>query len=168
MQVGKLCSMKAIFESTCPYTLYTTHDNTTVSNNSGSGVDTVNMKHLNGIPELGTTHDNHCQEFFLFGDHDCRLHSVTEEMCSNWKIKLNSAIGSCPFIGSLVLPQGKVAICCCCTVNGNVFILDVATGRTLATTKLPGEIFSSPLIVGDRIIMGCRDNYVYCLKINTK
>lgn len=174
MQVGKLCSKKATFESACPYTLSTaTRDNTVVCNNdnSGSGVDTVNVKCWNGILELGTaSHDacNHFQDLFLFGDHDCSLHSITKDMCSNWKIKLDSAIGSCPFIGSLILPQGELAICCCCTINGNVFILDLTMGRTLATTRLPGEIFSSPLIVGDRIVIGCRDNNVYCLKVNTK
>ena len=152
--------------------LYTTHDNTIVcNNNSDSGVDTVNVKHWNGILELAigtTTHTDHSQNLFLFGDHDCSLHSVTEEMCTNWKIKFDSAIGSCPFVGSIILPQGKLAMCCCCTVNGNVFILDMTTGRTLTTIKLPGEIFSSPLIIGDQIVIGCRDNNVYCLKIHTK
>lgn len=169
LQVGELHSKEAIFESVCPYKLYTTHDNTVVSDNhyGDSEVDTINVKHWDGELELGTTYDDHFQDLFLFGDHDCTLHSVTNEMCSNWKIKLDSAIGSCPFIGSLNLPQGKLVICCCCTVNGNVFIVDVATGRILTTTKLPGEIFSSPLIIGDRIVVGCRDNNVYCLKLNT-
>ena len=140
-------------------------------NDNDSQVDTVNVKYWNGILELGAaSHDayDHSQDLFLFGDHDCSLHSITKDMCSNWKIKLDSAIGSCPFIGSLILPQGDLAICCCCTVNGNLFILDLATGRTLTTMKLPGEIFSSPLIIGDRIVIGCRDNNVYCLKVNTK
>ena len=168
MQVGKLCSKKAIFESACPYTLHTaTCGNTVVCNNNDSGVDTVNVKYWNGILQLGTASHDHSQELFLFGDHDCSLHSVTKHMCSNWKVKLDSAIGSCPFVGSLFLPQ-ELGICCCCTVNGNVFILDLAMGRTLTTIKLPGEIFSSPVIVGDRIVIGCRDNNVYCLKVNTK
>ena len=127
------------------------------------------MKHWNGVLELCTaTYNDHSQYLFLFGDHDCSLNSTTTEMCFNWKLKLDSAIGSCPFVGNLILPQGQLAICCCCTVNGNVFIVDLSTGRILATTKLPGEIFSSPLIIGDRVVIGCRDNNVYCLKINTK
>jgi len=137
--------------------------------NDNEVVDIVNVKQWNGALELCTaTYNDHSQGLFLFGAHDCCLNSVSTEMCFNWKLKLDSAIGSCPFVGSLNLPQGQLAICCCCTVNGNVFIVDLTTGRTLAITKLLGEIFSSPLIIGDRIVIGCRDNSLYCLKINAK
>lgn len=131
-------------------------------------MNTINVKHSSGVLELSETCDDFSQHLFLFGDHDCSLYSVTNEMCFNWKVKLDSAIGCCPFIGNLNLQPGKLAICCCCTVNGNVFIMDMTTGEILATTKLSGEIFSSPLIIGDRIVMGCRDNNIYCLKVNTK
>lgn len=140
-----------------------------MSNENDNEVDIVNVKHRDGILELCTaTYDDHSQDLFLFGDHDCSLNSINTEMCFNWKHKLDSAIGSCPFVGNLNLPQGQLAICCCCTVNGNVFIVDLSTGRILATIKLPGKIFSSPLIIGDQVVIGCRDNSVYCLKINIK
>ena len=170
MQVGKLQSEEAIFESVCPYKLYMNNDSTihVASNNNGSDVDTVVVKHWNGTTELCTTCNDHTQDLFLFGDHDCSLHSVTKEMRFNWSIKLDSPIGSCPFIENLNSPKGMLSICCCCTTNGSIFILDIATGKILATTKLPGEIFSSPLIVGDQIVVGCRDNNVYCLKLHTK
>lgn len=169
MQVGELQSKEAIFESVCPYKLYMNNDSTihVASNNNGSDVDTVIVKHWNGTTELCTC-DDHTQDLFLFGDHDCSLHSVTKEMCFNWSIKLDSPIGACPFIGNLNSPKGTLSICCCCTTNGSIFILDIATGKILASTKLPGEIFSSPLIVGNQIVVGCRDNNVYCLKLNTK
>ena len=156
-----LDSKEAIFESVCPYKLCTTSDPTVTSSNSDNEI------HCTELPELDTsTSNDNSHNLFLFGDHDYILHSVTKEMHFNWKIKLDSAIGVCPFIGDLNLPpQGKLAVCCCCTVNGSVFIVDVCTGRILSTTKLPGEIFSSPLIFGNRIVIGCRDNNVYCLKI---
>ena len=168
MQVGELRSEEAIFESVCPYKLYTSLQDDTAASQDSNIVDTVNVEHWNGTLELCIIHDcNKCfQDFFLFGDHDNVLYSVTKEMCINWKVKLDSPIGSCPFTGSLNLPQGKLEICCCCTVNGNVFVLDVTTGEVLVTQKLPGEIFSSPLILANRIVVGCRDNNVYCLKLN--
>lgn len=172
-QVGELHSKEAIFESVCPYKLYTSlQDNTmtSIADINDSNVYTVNIKHWNGTLQLCAVHNcNDCfQDFFLFGDHDNVLYSVTMEMCINWKIKLDSPIGSCPFIGTINLSQAKLEICCCCTVNGNVFVLNVVTGEILATVKLPGEIFSSPLILADRIIVGCRDNNVYCLKLNMR
>ena len=34
-----------------------------------------------------------------------------------------------------------------------------------ARLDLPGDIFSSPLMIGGRIFVGCRDDYVYCLEV---
>lgn len=170
IQVGELHSKEAIFESVCPYKLYTNLQDDTVTSKDSNNVDVVNVEHWNGTLQLCTIHncDYRFQDFFLFGDHDNVLHSVTKEMCINWKVKLDSPIGSCPFIGMFNLSQGKLEICCCCTVNGNMFVLDLATGEVLATQKLPGEIFSSPLILANRIVLGCRDNNVYCLKLHIK
>jgi len=52
-----------------------------------------------------------------------------------------------------------------CT-TGVVYILDMSTGESLARYGLPGQVFSSPVVVNDRLIVGCRDNNVYCLTIN--
>lgn len=34
-----------------------------------------------------------------------------------------------------------------------------------AKLELPGEIFSSPIMVGGRIFVGCRDDHVYCIDV---
>lgn len=34
-----------------------------------------------------------------------------------------------------------------------------------AKLELPGELFSSPIMVGGRIFVGCRDDHVYCIDI---
>lgn len=31
--------------------------------------------------------------------------------------------------------------------------------------KLPGEVFSSPVMISGRIFIGCRDNFLYCLEL---
>ncbi|KAH7296144.1 hypothetical protein KP509_26G011000 [Ceratopteris richardii] len=36
----------------------------------------------------------------------------------------------------------------------------------LSVLKLPGDIFSSPIMLGGRIFVGCRDDNVYCLAIS--
>jgi hypothetical protein len=32
------------------------------------------------------------------------------------------------------------------------------------SVRLPGEVFSSPVCLGPWVVLGCRDDYVYCLK----
>jgi acyl-CoA synthetase len=34
-----------------------------------------------------------------------------------------------------------------------------------AEMDLPGEIFSSPVMIGGRIFVGCRDDYLHCLEV---
>jgi hypothetical protein len=36
---------------------------------------------------------------------------------------------------------------------------------TLAETVLPGELFSSPVYVDQWLLLGCRDDHLYCLKV---
>jgi acyl-CoA synthetase len=38
-------------------------------------------------------------------------------------------------------------------------------GQTLASITLPGAVFSSPVLVGAAVYVGCRDNHLYCLDI---
>lgn len=51
-----------------------------------------------------------------------------------------------------------------CT-DGTLNIYDFATNRLTKSEKLPGEVFSSPVIDNDIAIIGCRDNNVYVLKL---
>jgi acyl-CoA synthetase len=37
---------------------------------------------------------------------------------------------------------------------------------TAATSvQLPGEVFSSPVFVDSWVLLGCRDDHLYCLKV---
>ncbi|XP_077984637.1 beta-alanine-activating enzyme-like [Glandiceps talaboti] len=51
-----------------------------------------------------------------------------------------------------------------CTV-GTIFILHLYTGQLVSQYTLPGEVFSSPVVHGNRIIVGCRDDNVYCFEM---
>jgi outer membrane protein assembly factor BamB len=35
----------------------------------------------------------------------------------------------------------------------------------VAALKLPGDVFSSPVMLDGRIFVGCRDNNLYCLQV---
>ncbi|XP_030836045.1 beta-alanine-activating enzyme-like [Strongylocentrotus purpuratus] len=52
------------------------------------------------------------------------------------------------------------------STDGHVCILDMQTGNVLTEMVLPGEVFSSPVVIeGKRVIVGCRNDYVYCLHL---
>ena len=60
--------------------------------------------------------------------------------------------------------QEDLFVVAACT-SGTVAILNVSNGIVVASYELPGEVFSSPVIDSGQIIIGCRDDFVYCLDI---
>ena len=57
-----------------------------------------------------------------------------------------------------------------CSIDGNIVLFDIQTGKLLAKHKLQGQVFSSPIMISHegniQVVVGCRDDYVYCLKVN--
>ncbi|CAM9786417.1 unnamed protein product [Ectocarpus sp. 6 AP-2014] len=52
-----------------------------------------------------------------------------------------------------------------CSVPGLISALCLADGEVLGEIQLPGELFSSAVVAGPSIVVGCRDNRVYVLDI---
>ena len=52
--------------------------------------------------------------------------------------------------------------------DGKMTVIDMNTGREVSSVQLPMEVFSSPVVIGNLLIVGCRDNNVYCLNIMQK
>lgn len=61
-----------------------------------------------------------------------------------------------------------------CSSSGIVHVLrvkhlskdsDESTVEEIVRLKLQADIFSSPVMIGGRIFVGCRDDYVYCLSL---
>ncbi|CAM9538947.1 unnamed protein product, partial [Ectocarpus sp. 8 AP-2014] len=50
-----------------------------------------------------------------------------------------------------------------CSVPGLISALCLADGEVLGEIQLPGEIFSSAVVAGPSVVVGCRDNRVYVL-----
>ena len=53
-----------------------------------------------------------------------------------------------------------------CT-SGFIYLLRLSSGECVMSCHLPGEIFSSPVLVDSDILVGCRDNFLYCLTVNS-
>ncbi|WCJ27716.1 AMP-dependent synthetase and ligase family protein [Euphorbia peplus] len=69
---------------------------------------------------------------------------------------------------------------CVCTSTGRIHLLRVNLNflgkekqstqyvvEEVARLQLPGDIFSSPVMVGGRIFVGCRDDYVHCISLGS-
>ena len=67
---------------------------------------------------------------------------------------------------TLCCSQHSVFCVFACT-SGTLYIVEVDTGRVVKEVKTPGEIFSSPVIEFPYMVIGCRDNYLYCYEITT-
>ncbi|XP_023932610.1 acyl-CoA synthetase family member 4 [Lingula anatina] len=56
---------------------------------------------------------------------------------------------------------------CICATNGSLYLLALEDGTCFSQYNLPGEVFSSPVVFGDKILVGCRDDYIYCLQMRS-
>jgi outer membrane protein assembly factor BamB len=52
------------------------------------------------------------------------------------------------------------------TTSGNILLVNSNNGEIITSYRLRGEIYSSPVVVGHTIYVGCRDDRLYSLKIN--
>ena len=50
-----------------------------------------------------------------------------------------------------------------CSTKGELCVLDAVTGTLCSQYTFPYEVFSSPVVHDGRIVVGCRDDFVYCL-----
>lgn len=52
-----------------------------------------------------------------------------------------------------------------CSTQGTLYCLSL-NGYLFSSMSLPGQVFSSPVLVGNNIVVGCRDDFLYCFTIN--
>lgn len=102
-----------------------------------------------------------------FGCHDNKLRCLN--FCSKesknlleWETNLQSQIYGTP---KIIKVNSKDLIISCST-SGYVNFVNSLNGKIENSLKLPGEVFSTPLVYKDKIFIGCRDNYVYCISFN--
>lgn len=163
VQIHRMCTDSAVF-STC--SVVHLHHNKT------SG---VNLRVLSG------SHD----KYVYCWDGNCEL---------VWKLQLDSEVYSTPCVCSLrshkqktlepshppismcdqpdvdvaeqdLISLSEIPCVCVCSSAGCLYLLNFSTGHLISSYCLPGEVFSSPVVIDNSIIVGCRDDYVYCINI---
>ncbi|CAH1266967.1 AASDH [Branchiostoma lanceolatum] len=61
-------------------------------------------------------------------------------------------------------PQGQTCVAVAST-KGMLYILTLDSGSCLTSLRLPGEVFSSPVVWGNLLVVGCRNDLVYGVKV---
>lgn len=94
----------------------------------------------------------------LFGCHDGNLRYVSVGGNLVWSVCLNSVVFATPFIYKNIIAASTTA--------GKIFLINQKDGSIFSSVSLPAEVFSTPIIVNQRLYCGCRDDYIYSFKLD--
>ncbi|BFZ15006.1 hypothetical protein BsWGS_18046 [Bradybaena similaris] len=127
----------------------------------------------------------------ILGSHNHHIYCLTNSGQQLWTFQASSPVYAAAFASTLNIPKDNDQHPCTdfplgrstvkeplnhaltqpCSVvvaaetKGVLYVLDHKDGQVQADVRLPGEIFSSPAVVDNLIVFGCRDNFVYCFEI---
>ena len=109
----------------------------------------------------------------VFGSHDCHVYAVDTRRNLLWKFKMDAPVYSSPFIFNIsrntdpTSTQYEYCVVACST-KGLLSVLSLNNGQCLCSLKLPGDVFSSPVVFRSSVFVGCRDNFLYCIQPDFK
>ena len=120
------------------------------------------------------------QPYIFCGSHDKHIYCWNGDTLElEWKTNLEAEVYSTPFCGVVqatvensaeskeyptTIASPLPTVCVCSTI-GLICLLNPQTGDIFARFRLPGDVFSSPVLLNNYIVVGCRNDYVYCLRL---
>ena len=132
----------------------------------------------------GTEWDTDTLGYIVFGSHDKCVYCLSVDGKMQWSFTADGQVYSSPFVTQLNFKRqtgchstchvacktrhtshAKMAVFVFSTV-GTLFILELKSGILLGSYSLPREVFSSPVVTDQQVLLGCRNNYIYSLKVN--
>ncbi|XP_075716078.1 beta-alanine-activating enzyme isoform X2 [Rhinoderma darwinii] len=103
-------------------------------------------------------------QHITFGSHDGFIYCCSAEAELLWKYKTSSRVYATPF--TFPNPHaGDTELLAVASTDGALWILDARSGLLISHSALEGEIFSSPVVCGSQLVVGCRNNFVYCFDL---
>lgn len=105
------------------------------------------------------------EQDIIFGSHDCFLYCCSTEGRLRWKFETTARVYSTPF----AFPNhlcGSGTLLAAASTDGKLWVLESQSGELRSVYELPGEVFSSPVLWESMLVIGCRNNYIYCLDLS--
>ncbi|KAM9329496.1 beta-alanine-activating enzyme [Gastrophryne carolinensis] len=99
-----------------------------------------------------------------FGSHDGFVYCCSMEGQLVWKYETSSRVYATPFVFPKPHAE-KTELLAAAATDGGLCILDACSGAAISHCTLGGEIFSSPVVCHSRLLLGCRNNYLYCFDL---
>ncbi|XP_069869292.1 beta-alanine-activating enzyme isoform X1 [Dipodomys merriami] len=99
-----------------------------------------------------------------FGSHDCFIYCCDMSGHLQWKLETTSRVYATPFAFHHPNHSSETFLAAAST-DGKLWILESQSGQLQGVYELPGEVFSSPVVWESMLIIGCRNNYIYCLDL---
>ncbi|XP_065211794.1 beta-alanine-activating enzyme [Planococcus citri] len=115
-------------------------------------------------------YSSNCKITFGCYDKNVYCFEIFDESLSlTWKKELEANIYSTPFAFENSQPETSpwqyryLAVTC---ITGSVHVIEAENGNCIISFDTFGPIFSSPVVHDSYLIVGCRDNYLYCFKFD--
>ncbi len=114
------------------------------------------------------------ESLIVIGSHDSSVYCMSTSGCLIWSFETDSPVYSTSSLvesttrdNSAVKSQGIPGRCIVvCSTDGKLYVVDIKSGKKIGFVDLNCEIFSSPIVYGNKIVIGCRDNNVCCIQMS--
>ncbi|XP_037393422.1 beta-alanine-activating enzyme isoform X2 [Pygocentrus nattereri] len=111
-------------------------------------------------------HSESPSQAVVCGSHDCFVYGLNIfDGSLLWRFQTTGKVYSSPFVFDGTTWDIRTLVVVAST-DGTVWVLDGEQGTLKASLSLPGQLFSSPVVWGNKIVVGCRNDYVYCLELS--
>ncbi|XP_030047272.1 beta-alanine-activating enzyme isoform X2 [Microcaecilia unicolor] len=105
------------------------------------------------------------EQAVLFGSHDTIIYCCGMDGNLMWKFETNAKVYATPCVFCFHGIRNSSYVAAAST-DGKLWILDAQNGLLRSVYELPGEVFSSPVVWGTKLVVGCRNDYIYCLDLH--
>ncbi|XP_006630184.3 beta-alanine-activating enzyme isoform X2 [Lepisosteus oculatus] len=100
----------------------------------------------------------------LCGSHDGSVYCLSARGELLWRFRTTGKVFASPFVFGGGGGRGGPALVAVASADGRLWVLDAADGALRGSHSFPGEVFSSPVVWGRGLCVGCRNDFVYCLE----
>lgn len=104
---------------------------------------------------------------FIIGSQNRFLYCISIDkmgICSEaWRILTSASIRSNP----VFIRKNQNWLAAIFSSDGVVNVIDCHNGKLIQQNRIDGDVFSSPVIYDERLIVGSRNNFLYCIGLNS-